>query len=155
MVPSGFMSSGHLSFISQFSKNWHWLASTASNRKGAKFQYDISWFYQNNIFSKHQNKAEFKDLGDSVVLSINFPDLRTSGALMTSTVTFTASFHHNNYWSWWPVGLSLAPKWPIQVPLSNIQFFTDIWHYFCQRLLRPADVTFLKTGWWNPNAQYS
>ena len=28
---------------------------------------------------------------------------------------------------------------------SKIQFFTDIWYPFCQRLLRPAYVTFLKT----------
>ena len=32
---------------------------------------------------------------------------------------------------------------------SKIQFFTDIWSPFCWRLLRPADVIFLKTGWWN------
>jgi hypothetical protein len=30
---------------------------------------------------------------------------------------------------------------------SKIQFFTNIWHSFCQRLLRPANVNFLKTGW--------
>ena len=30
---------------------------------------------------------------------------------------------------------------------SKIQFFTDIWYPFCQRLLRPANVTFLITGW--------
>ena len=36
MEPSGFMSwSGKLSFINQFSKKWHLLASKASNRKGA------------------------------------------------------------------------------------------------------------------------
>ena len=29
--------------------------------------------------------------------------------------------------------------------LSKIQIFTDILYPFCQRLLRPADVTFLKT----------
>ena len=29
---------------------------------------------------------------------------------------------------------------------SKIQFFTDIWYPFCRRLLRPAYVTFLKTG---------
>ena len=34
---------------------------------------------------------------------------------------------------------------------SKIQFFTNIWHPFCRRLLRPADGTFLKTGWWNTN----
>ena len=35
MVASGFRSSGHLSFIHQFSKKWHWLASTASDRNSA------------------------------------------------------------------------------------------------------------------------
>ena len=38
---------------------------------------------------------------------------------------------------------------------SKIQFFTDIWYTFCPRLVRPACVTFLKTGWWNSNAQTS
>ena len=30
--------------------------------------------------------------------------------------------------------------------LSKMQFFTDIWYPFCRRLLRPADVTFLKNS---------
>ena len=46
--------------------------STASDRKGAKIQHDISYFYQKNIFSKNQNKAEFKNLDDSEVLSNDF-----------------------------------------------------------------------------------
>ena len=33
-----------------FQKKWHWLASTASNRKGAKIQYDISWLYPHFFF---------------------------------------------------------------------------------------------------------
>ena len=78
-------------------------------KKGGKFQYDISWIYQINIFSKHQNKAEFKNLDDSKVLSSDFPDFRTSAASMTSTasttsmasMTFTASFHQKHYWLWW------------------------------------------------------
>ena len=54
------------------------------------------------FFSKHQNKAEFKNLDDSKVLSRNFSDPRTSAASMTYTtasttsmasMTFTASFH--------------------------------------------------------------
>jgi hypothetical protein len=61
------------------------------------------------FFPKYQNKAEFKNLDDSKVLSSNFPDLRTSAASVTSTasttsvasMTFTASFHQKNYWSWW------------------------------------------------------
>ena len=61
------------------------------------------------IFSKHQNKAEFKNLDDSKVISRNFPYLRTSAASMTSTasttsmasMTFTASFHQKHYWLWW------------------------------------------------------
>ena len=38
---------------------------------------------------------------------------------------------------------------------SKIQIFTNIWYPFCWRLLRPADVTFLKTGWWNSNIRTS
>ena len=38
---------------------------------------------------------------------------------------------------------------------SKIQFFTNIWYPFCLRLLRPADVTFLITGWWNSNNRTS
>ena len=57
-----------------------------------------------NIFSKHQNKAEFKNLDDSEVPSCDFPDLRTSAVSMTSTastastasMTSTASFHQKN-----------------------------------------------------------
>ena len=38
---------------------------------------------------------------------------------------------------------------------SNIQFFTDIWYSFCWRLLRPADVIFLKTSLRNSNVRTS
>ena len=72
------------------------LPSTASDRKGAKIEHDISWFYQKDFFSEHQNNAEFKNLDDSEVLSSNFPGLKTSAASMTST----ASFHQKNYSSW-------------------------------------------------------
>ena len=54
-------------------------------KKVGKFQYDISWIYQSNVFSKHQNKAEFKNLDDYEVPSYDFPGLRTSVASMTST----------------------------------------------------------------------
>ena len=52
------------------------------------------------------------------------------------------------------VGSSLAPKLSNPVPSCGMDhqksiFFTDIWYPFCQRLLRPANVTFLKTSWWN------
>ena len=55
-------------------------------------------------FQNIQNKAEFKNLDDSEVLSSDFPDLRTSAASVTSTastasvasMTFTASFHQKN-----------------------------------------------------------
>ena len=53
------------------------------------------------LFSKHKNKAEFKCLDDSEVLSSDFPGLKTSAASMTSvastasmaSMTSTASFH--------------------------------------------------------------
>ena len=60
---------------------------------------------QKNFFSKHKNKAEFKCLDDSEVLSSDFPGLKTSAASMTSvastasmaSMTSTASFHQKNY----------------------------------------------------------
>ena len=63
----------------------------------------------NIFFSKHQNKAEFKDLDNSEVLSSDFPVLRTSAVSMTSTasttsiasMTSTVSFHQIFCWSWW------------------------------------------------------
>ena len=56
-------------------------------------------------FSKHQCKAEFKNLDDSEVLSSDFPGLKTSATSMTSTasttsvasMTSTASFHQKIY----------------------------------------------------------
>ena len=60
------------------------------------------------FFSKHKNKAEFKCLDDSEVLSSGFPGLKTSAASMTSaastasmasmtSTTSTTSFHQKNY----------------------------------------------------------
>ena len=109
MVHSGFRGIGNLSFSDQFLKKWHRLASTASGRKVAKIQHDISWFKQKKIFSKHQNKVEFKNLDDSLDLNSDFPGLRTSTVSMTSTasmtsvasMTSTASIHQKFHWSWW------------------------------------------------------
>ena len=60
---------------------------------------------QKNFLSKHKNKAEFKCLDDSEVLSSDFPGLKTSAASMTSvtstasvaSMTSTASFHQKKY----------------------------------------------------------
>ena len=57
------------------------------------------------FFTKHKNKAEFKGLHDSKVLSSDFPGLKTSAASMTSvastvsmaSMTSTASFHQKIY----------------------------------------------------------
>ena len=60
---------------------------------------------QKRFFSKHKNKAEFKCLDDSEVLSSDFPGLKTSAASMTSvasaastaSMTLPASFHQKIY----------------------------------------------------------
>ena len=57
------------------------------------------------VLSKHKVKAESKCLDDSEVLSIDFPGLKNSAALMTSvastasmaSMTSTASFHQKKY----------------------------------------------------------
>ena len=60
-------------------------------------------------FSKHQNKVEFKNLGDSEVFSSDFPGPTTSVASLTSSTSATslastaskAPFHQKTFWSWW------------------------------------------------------
>ena len=109
-------------------------------KKGGKFQYDISWIYQITMFSKHPNKAEFKNLKDSKVFNSHFQTLeplQLKWPLMSNpppkaSMTFTVSFHQKHFW-----------------------FFHWYLHYFCWRLLRPVNVTFLKTDSWNSNIQPS
>jgi hypothetical protein len=43
MVPSGFRSFGILCFLNQFSKKYHRLASTASDRKDLRYQLKIGF----------------------------------------------------------------------------------------------------------------
>jgi hypothetical protein len=50
---------------------------------------------------------------------------------------------------------SLAPKWPIPVPFSGMDHQKSNFSLICDTLVRPAWVTFLKTGWWNSNAPHS
>ena len=92
---------------------------------------------QNNFFSKHKNKAEFKCLDDSEVLSSGFPGLKTSAASMTSaastasmaSMTSTASFHQKITD---PDGLIISSTQMTNTSpfmwngSSKIQFFTDI-----------------------------
>ena len=80
------------------------------------------------IFSKHQNK---------IIFVIRLINSRSRMTLKSSVVIFG----------------TLKPF--VWNESSKIQFFTDIWYLFCQRLLRPAYVTFLETGWWNSNFQTS
>ena len=60
------------------------------SEKVQKFNMIFHHFTQKNFFSKQKNKAEFKCLDDSEVLSSGFPGLKTSAASMTS-VASTAS----------------------------------------------------------------
>ena len=103
------MASGDIKFCfssTSFQKKWHWLASTASDRKGAKIQYDFSWFYPKKIFSKHKNKDEFKRLDDSEILSSDFTGLRTSATSLTSLTSAT----------------SMASTASKAEPIHNVQF---------------------------------
>jgi hypothetical protein len=161
MVHSGFRRIGNLCFINQFSNKWQWLASTASNKKSAKIPYDISWFYPKKTFFQ------------IIKIKVNSNAWMT---LKSPVVIFKALKSLQPQWPPWPQQPQW-PQWPRQphfikkytgsddliIPStqmtnispflwngsSKIQYFTDIWHSFCQRLLRPADVIFLKTGWRN------
>ena len=139
MVHGGFRRFGNLSFINQFSKKWRRLASTASDRKGAKIQHDTLWFKRKKIFSKHQNKDEFKNLDDSL----------TSVVIFLALEPLQYQWPQQPQWPQWP-------QWPQQPQFikkitdtdgwiipgtqmnntspflwngsSKFQFFTDIWY---------------------------
>ena len=162
MVLSGFRRFGNLCFINQLSKKWHQLASTASDRKGANIHYEISWFYPRKLFFQNI-KLKLK--------SNAWMTLKSSG------VIFQALKPLQPQWPQWPQQPQW-PQWPQQphfikkstdpdgliIPStqmtntspflwnksSKIQFFTEIWYFFCRRLL-----IFLKTGWGNANFQTS
>ena len=82
-----------------FQKNYIGWPQQPPTEKLLKFNMIFHETTQKNFFSKHKNKAEFKCLDDSEVLSSDFPGLKTSAASTTSvaSMTSTASFHQNNY----------------------------------------------------------
>ena len=90
MVPSGIRTFGLLCFINQFSKNDISWPQQPLTEKVLKFNMIFHDCTPNFCFSKHKNKAEFKCLDDSEVLSSDFTGLKTSAGLMTS-VASTAS----------------------------------------------------------------
>jgi hypothetical protein len=78
-----------------------------------------------NIFSKHQNKAEFMNLDDSEVPSSYFPGLRTSSASMTSTASIHQKFTNPD--GWIILGTKITKTHPfLWNGSSNIQLFTNI-----------------------------
>ena len=140
MVRSGFRRFGNLSFSDQFLKKWNRLASTEKVLKFNMIFHDSSKII---LFSKHQNKAEFKDLDDSLGLRSDFPGLRTSAVSMTSTasmtsvasMTSTASIHQNTYWSWcldhsWHPNdqcQSLFVEWIIKIQFFHLYLIPFSW----------------------------
>ena len=157
MVHSRFRRFGHFCSINKFSIKWHWLTSTASNRKSAKIYFMIltkKTFFQ-NIKIKLKLNA-WMTLKSSVVIFKALKPLQPQWPLWPQWPQwpqqpyFIKKFTDPDEWS------SLLPKWPTPVPFCGIdhqKFFTDIWYSFCRRLLRPANVIFLKSDWWNTNVQ--
>ena len=138
-----------------FQKNYIGWPQQPLTEKVLKFNIIFHDFTQKKIFSKHKNKAEFKYLDDSSVL------------------IFQALRPLQPQWPQWPQQPQW-PQWPQQphfikkstdsddliIPStqmtntspflwngsSKIQFFHGYLILFLKRLLRPADVIFLKTG---------
>ena len=137
----------HLCFINQFSKKKLWLASTASDRKGAKIQLDISWFYPKILFFQN---IKIK-LNSRTWMTLKSP-IMIFQALEPLQPHFIKIFTDPDAW------IISSTKMINTCPFSRnrsskIQCFTNIWYSFCWRLLRPANATFLKTGWWITNGQ--
>ena len=109
-----------------FQKNYIGWPQQPLTEKVLKFNIIFHDFTQKKIFSKHKNKAEFKYLDDSEVLSSDFSGLKTSAASMTSvtstasmaSMTSTASFHQKILILM--VESSLAPKLSKPVPFYGM-----------------------------------
>ena len=78
---SGFLSRGHLCLINHLILFWPHIASTASDRKGAKIQHEFSWFCQ--------KKKNFKTL-KKVILVLRLLKSRTWMTMKSSVVIFWA-----------------------------------------------------------------
>ena len=89
LMLSGFLSSGNLYLIHHLNLFWPHVASSASNRKGAKIQQEFSWFCQKLLFFKTSKESdispktiEFKNLEDSEVLNSDLIGLRDLSSLI-------------------------------------------------------------------------
>ena len=102
-------------------------------------KFNMIFPYSTPIFfsSKHQSKAEFKNLDDTEVLSSDFPGVITSATSMTSmtsttsvaSMSSTASFYQKIYSTWWldhPCHQNDQTGPFVWNGSSKIQFFTDI-----------------------------
>ena len=88
-----------------FKKNDIGLPQQPQTQRMLKFNMIFHDTTPKNVSSKHRNKAKFKCLDDSEVVS-DFLGLKTSAASMTSvastaSMTSKASFYQKIYWSWW------------------------------------------------------
>ena len=149
-MPSGFRRFGNLCFIKQFSKKWHRLASTVSDRRGAKIQYDISWLYPpKNFFSKHENKAN-----SNVWMTLKSP-----------VVIFQALKPLQPKWPQWPQ----QPQWPLwpQQPhfikkstdpdgliIPDIQMTNTLWNESSKNQFFTKIGNISVRGWWGQSVTF-
>ena len=159
--------STHLCFINQFSKKLHLLASTASDRKGAKFQLDTSWFYPKilsfqNIKIKLNSRTWMTPKSPIVIFQALEPlqpqwpqqPQQPQWPQWPRQPHFIKTFTHSDGWIIRTTKMTNASSF-LRNRSSKTHWFTDIWYPFCQWLWRPAYVIFLKTGWWNSNFRTS
>ena len=94
------------------------MASTASGRKGAKIQYDISWFYPNKLFFQNikikLNSNAWMTLKSSVVINQAWKPLQPQWPEWPQQPQFIKKILILMVWS------SLAPKWSIPVPFCRL-----------------------------------
>ena len=120
------------------------------------FHDSIIFFSFQNIKIK-LNSRSCMALRSSVVIFQALKPLRPQWPLQPQQPP-RPQFHQTNYCSWWLDTpwqpnhhyWSIFVEWIIKNP--NFQWYL---YFFCRRLLRSADIIFLKTGWWNSNIQIS
>ena len=159
MVPSGFRRLWFCVSSTSFHKSNIGRPHQPPTEKLLKFNFIFHDSVKQNFVSKHQN---------NVILVLRLLNSRTWMTLKSSVVMFQALKTLQPHWpqqpqqpQWpqWPRQPHFIKKytdpdgWIISGTSSKIQIFTNVWYPFY--LLRPANATFLKTGWWNTNGKTS
>ena len=114
--------------------------SLASSTLTALFHQKTSWssLVTQPMMQRWQNRTELRSMDSFIQILCRFQ--KSKQKVPPPSLSFTKKITLYPHKGWF----FFSSLWNGS---SQIQFFTDIWYPFCQRLLRLVDVTFFE-NWW-------